>query len=237
MWAKFPSLIQNNGSKRVRHDTKHVIELSKDARPVKCRPRRLLGPKLEAAKRAFAKLEKAGFIRRSKSRFASPLHLVPKGQDYRTCGDYVAINAMTEPDNYPLPHIQDFVADLEGKTIFSKIDMVKAYHQIPMAEDSIPFTAVMTPFGLWEWLVMPFGLCNAAQTFQRFIDEVTQGLPNKFVYLDDILVASSTKEEHEKDLRLLFKRLQDYGLTVNPAKCELGESELMYCIYMYCNVL
>jgi hypothetical protein len=155
--------------------------------------------------------------------------MVPKADgSFRPCGDYRRLNTVTEDDRYPLPSIQDFTANLAGCTIFSKIDLVKGYHQVPMAESDIPKTAICTPFGLFEYIFMPFGLKNAAQTFQRLMDKLFRHLPFVFVYLDDILIASKDITEHMKHLRLVFEILQSAGLQINPAKCTFSVSSLTF---------
>jgi hypothetical protein len=135
---------------------------------------------------------------------------------------------VTEDDRYPLPSILDFSSNLDGCTVFSKVDLVKGYHQVPMAEADIPKTAICTPFGLFEYLFMPFGLKNAAQTFQRLMDRLFRHLPFVFVYLDDILIASRNITEHMVHLRQVLTILRENGLQINPAKCIFAAASLSF---------
>jgi hypothetical protein len=146
--------------------------------------------------------------------------MVPKKDgSWWPCGDYRQLNLITKPDRYPLPSLADHSNKLHSCKYFSVIDLVKGYHQIPMAVADIPKTAITTPFGMFEYLYMPFGLKNATQTFQRLMDRIFCQLSFLFSYLDDHLIASRSLEDRHQHLRQFFEILNTNGLQINPEKC------------------
>ena len=135
------------------------------------------------------------------------------------------MNAQTVPDRYPIPHIQDFA---------KRLDLVRAYYQIPVEPSDVHKTAVTTPFGLFNFTRTPFGLGNSGQTSQRFKDHVTRRLDFVFVYLDDLLVTSPDHRTHTKHLRIIFTRSAEYGIIIGPEKCQFCTTELSFLGHHVC---
>ncbi len=171
------------------HGVRHVIRTV--GQPATTKFRRLDPTWLAAAKREFQSMLDEGVIRCSSSQWSSPLHMVQKPYgSWRPCGDYRQLNLQTVEDKHPLPNMADLAARLDRCKLFSKLDLQKGYLQVPVAVKDIAKTVIITPFGLFEFTRMPFGLRNAGMTFQRLMDSVLGNLPFAFVYLDDILVAA-----------------------------------------------
>jgi hypothetical protein len=220
MWLT-PSKVLPQTSHRVEH------HLETRGPPIASPFRRLDMEKLVAAKAEFAALERDGIIRRSSSPWASPLHMVKKPDgSWRCCGDYRRLNNVTVPDTYPLPNIMDFSSRVAGCSIFTKIYLRKEYYQILMHPADILKTANITPFGLFKFLRLTFGLRNASSTFQRLMDRVLAGLAFAFIYLDDIIIASPSMEQHQRDVEEVFRRLQAAGLVINFEKCTFAVPEV-----------
>jgi hypothetical protein len=228
---QFSEIFEDNvGTKPVEHPIQHHINTRGPI--ISSRPYRIPIGREEEVKAAIRDLLNRGIIRPSASPFSSPLILVPKSDGTsRPCVDYRRLNANTLPDKYPLPRIEDLIRSAKGK-IFSKVDLRSGYHQIPVHPADIPKTATITPFGLYEFVRMPFGLRTAGSTFQRFIDYVVRGLDGVVAYVDDILVFSDSWQQHLQQVTQLLCRLRQFGLRLKTEKCVWGQTNMPFLGYL-----
>ncbi|CAN2390102.1 K02A2.6-like [Pristimantis euphronides] len=181
-------------------------------------------------KREIEEMLHLGVIQKSKSAWASPVVLVPKkDRTTRFCVDYRKLNAITVLDAYPMPRIDELLDRLASAQYITILDLSRGYWQIPMSQEARERSAFITPFGLYESLVMPFGMKNAPATFQRLVDQLLEGLGGFAVaYLDDIAIFSSTWEDHLKHLNRVLRKIQAAGLTIKPEKCQIAMTEVQY---------
>ena len=209
-------------------EVEHSIRLP-NSNSVYAKPYRIPLAKQEFIREEVFKMQKQGTIRPSTSAFAAPVVLVPKKDgNTRFCIDYTRLNANTVKDKFPMPRIDDLLDKAKDAKFFSTIDLTSGYWQIRMNENDREKTAFITPEGLYEFNVMPFGLCNAPATFQRYMNSVLSGIPGVVVYIDDLLVFGRTWLEHVSILRLVFERLRHHHLKLKEEKCCFGRPSVSF---------
>ena len=214
-----------------KRDIVHEIRTEEGAKPPSRPPYRLSPSEQDEMEEQVKDLLAQGFIRPSASPYGAPILFVPKKDGrWRMCIDYRALNKQTVKDQFPLPRIDALLERLGKATVFTKLDLASGYHQIAMEETSIQKTAFRTNRGQFEFLVMPFGLCNAPASFQRLMNKVFADKIGQFiaVYLDDILIFSQNQEEHWQHIRWALEKLREAKLYGRLHKCEFLKDQVDY---------
>ena len=213
----------------------HTILIEEGAKPFRSPPYRMTADQLSDLRSEIEGYLDNQWVRPSQSPWGSPITYVPKKDNTRRLVfDYRRLNKVTLPDASPLPRIDDLLATVARAKIFSKIDLKQGYNQIPMAREAIPLTAFVTPIPIrganhFEWTVLPFGLMNAPPTFQRVMHHVMQGAEHfTAVYMDDILIHSTSIEEHIEHVAWVLGTLSQARLHAKASKCEWMRGEVEF---------
>ena len=212
------------------HCTQHRVDTGM-AVPIRQHPRRIPAARREQTSQLLKDMLKKGTIRPSQSPWASPIVLVAKKDgSLRFCIDYRKLNKVTRKDAYPIPRVDDTLDTLAGASWFTTLDLISGYWQVEVSPEDREKTAFCTPDGLYEFNVMPFGLCNAPATFQRLMDSVLAGLQwsTCLVYMDDIVIVGKTFTDHLTNLQQVFQRLRQAGLKLKPSKCSLCQKTVHF---------
>jgi hypothetical protein len=212
-------------------DIEFAIELQPRTAPISKRPYRMPPAELAELKNQLQELLDKGLIRSSTSPWGCPaLFVKKKDESLRLCVDYRPLNAVTIKNKYPLPRINVLFDQLVGAKVFSKIDLRSGYHQIRIRASDIPKTAFSTRYGLYEYLVMSFGLTNAPAYFMYLMNSVLMPELDKFVvvFIDDILVYSKNEDDHVKHLHIVLQRLCDHRLYAKLSKCDFWLKEIKF---------
>jgi hypothetical protein len=212
------------------HKVKHKID-TQEAEPIKMHPRRKSFPEKQAIEQEIRKMLENGQIMPSKSPWGAPVVLVKKKDgSLRFCIDFRRLNEVTKKDAYPLPRIEECLDALNGSKFFLTMDLASGYWQVAMDPLDQEKTAFTTHMGLYEWIVMPFGLCNAPATFMRLMEMILADIvwSRCLVYLDDIVAFGSSFRVAFANLEAVFVRLRSAHLKLKPKKCELFRQQVEY---------
>ncbi|CAM5082269.1 unnamed protein product [Eretmochelys imbricata] len=207
----------------------HSIDTS-NAYPIRAQPYRVAPQAKTAIEQEIQNMLQMDVIHPFESAWASPVVLVPKPDgEIRFCVDYCKLNAVTRPENYPMPRTDELLEKLGCEQFISTLDLTKGYWQVPLDESAKERSAFTTHKGLYECNVLPFGLQNTPATFQKLVDSLLAGLGESAVaYLDNVAIFSDSWAEHLEHLRKVFERIREAGLTVKAKKCQIGLNRVMY---------
>src|ERR1044071_5453153 len=208
-----------------------IVDLLPGTTPISRRPYRMAPHELAELKIQLEASLAKGFIRPSSSPWGCPVLFVTKNDGTeRMFVDYRPLNLATIKNKYPLPRINDLYDQLAGSSVFSKMDLRLGYHQIKIRNEDIPKTSFTTLYGLYEYIVMSFGLTNPPATFSRMMNSIFMEYLDKFVvvYLDNILIYLKNEEEHAEHLRLVLMKLREHRLYAKFSKCEFWLPEVTY---------
>ncbi|GJX81549.1 putative reverse transcriptase domain-containing protein [Tanacetum coccineum] len=211
------------------------IDLIPGAAPVACAPYRLAPSEMKELSEQLQELSEKGFIRPSSSPWGAPVLFVKKKDgSFRMCIDYRELNKLTIKNRYPLPRIDDLFDQLQGSSVYSKIDLRSGYHQLRIREEDIPITAFRTRYGHYEFQVMPFGLTNAPTVFMDLMNRMCKPYLDKFVivFIDDILIYSKNKEEHGEHLKTILNLLRSEKLYAKFSKCDFWLDSMQFLGYV-----
>ena len=224
--AQFSDVLSDKPGKA--HVAPYHIQMTSKT-PIRVKPYQIPLRLTDAVKAEIREMEAAGIIEKSDSPYASPIVVVKKKEGgVRVCGDYRRVNAVVEPHAEPMFDVQAIFATLANSKIFSRLDLTKGYFQVPLTAQSKKVTAISTPLGLFQYNSLPFGLANSPAAFNQVMREVMRDVEGVEVFVDDVLVHSSSFEQHMQHLEVVLERLRRYNLTIKPSKCLIGHVKLPF---------
>jgi len=216
----FPDEIPNVPPER---EVEFLIDLVPGTKPVSMAPYRMSASELAELKKRLEDLLDKKFVRPSVSPWGTPVLLFKKKDgSMRLCIDYQQLNKVTIKNRYPLPRIDDLMDQLVGAYVFSKIDLRSGYHQIKVKDEDMQKTAFRTRYGHYEYIVMPFGVTNAPSVFMEYMNRIFHAYLDRFVvvFMDDIMIYSTSEEEHAEHLKIVLQVLKEKKLFAKLSKCE-----------------
>ena len=207
----------------------HDVDIIEGSKPVKQHPYRMNPVKQQYLREEVQYLLDNDFIEPSQSEWSSPCILVPKPDGtFRMCTDYRKVNSVTKTDTFPIPRIDDCIDNIGHAKYVTKFDLLKGFWQIPLTDRAKEISAFVTPDGLYQYKVMPFGMKNSPATFQRLVNSLISNLDGCKAYIDDAIIFSEEWQQHLQTIRTFFDRLSDAKLTVNLAKSEFCHANLTF---------